>query len=124
MVAQLIPVSYTHLDVYKRQALATTISGTGGMLVLFYLLRRRMRRLGLKRIVPDPVSYTHLDVYKRQVRPSASVTPSAHAVAQTQSARININANNLRMFRPPVHTNAIYLRMIIPHVCPEIATAL
>ena len=34
-------------------ALATTISGTGGMLVLFYLLRRRMRRLGLKRIVPD-----------------------------------------------------------------------
>ena len=34
-------------------ALATTISGTGGMLVLFYLLRRRMRRLGMKRIVPD-----------------------------------------------------------------------
>lgn len=36
-------------------ALATTISGTGGMLVLFYLLRRKMRRLGLKRIVPDIV---------------------------------------------------------------------
>ena len=34
-------------------ALATTVSGTCGMLVLFYLLRRRMRRLGLKRIVPD-----------------------------------------------------------------------
>ena len=34
-------------------ALATTVSGTGGMLVLFYLLRRRMRRLGMKRIVPD-----------------------------------------------------------------------
>lgn len=34
-------------------ALATTISGTAGMLVLFYLLRRKMRRLGLKRIVPD-----------------------------------------------------------------------
>ena len=34
-------------------ALATTISGTGGMLVLFYLLRRRLRRLGMKRIVPD-----------------------------------------------------------------------
>ena len=34
-------------------ALATTISGTGGMLVLFSLLRRRMRRLGMKRIVPD-----------------------------------------------------------------------
>ena len=36
-------------------ALATTISGTAGMLVLFYLLRRKMRRLGLKRIVPDIV---------------------------------------------------------------------
>ena len=36
-------------------ALATTVSGTGGMLTLFYLLRRRMRRLGLKRIVPDLV---------------------------------------------------------------------
>ena len=34
-------------------ALATTVSGTGGMLVLFSLLRRRMRRLGMKRIVPD-----------------------------------------------------------------------
>ena len=34
-------------------ALATTVSGTGGMLVLFYLLRRRMCRLGMKRIVPD-----------------------------------------------------------------------
>ena len=34
-------------------ALATTISGTGGMLALFCLLRRRMRRLGLRRILPD-----------------------------------------------------------------------
>ena len=34
-------------------ALATTISGTGGMCVLFYLLKRRMRHLGLRRIVPD-----------------------------------------------------------------------
>ncbi|OUF48459.1 cytochrome c-type biogenesis protein NrfE [Pluralibacter gergoviae] len=38
------PVSYTHLDVYKRQAA---------------VLRRAGRRA-------HPVSYTHLDVYKRQ----------------------------------------------------------
>ena len=34
-------------------ALATTVSGTGGMLVLFYLLRRRLRHLGMKRVLPD-----------------------------------------------------------------------
>ena len=34
-------------------ALATTISGTGGMLSLFFLLRRRMRRLGFRKILPD-----------------------------------------------------------------------
>ena len=43
------PVSYTHLDVYKRQAL----SGSQSAVVLVDDL--------------DPVSYTHLDVYKRQV---------------------------------------------------------
>ena len=36
-------------------ALATTISGSIGMLVLFYLLRRKMRHLGMRRIVPDLV---------------------------------------------------------------------
>ena len=41
----LCPVSYTHLDVYKRQPLVRT----------------------LQRAWPGPVSYTHLDVYKRQV---------------------------------------------------------
>ena len=34
-------------------ALATTVSGTGGMLVLFYLLRRKLRHLGIRRILPD-----------------------------------------------------------------------
>ena len=43
-------VSYTHLDVYKRQTLAAAIT----ILVLAFL------------IVYIPVSYTHLDVYKRQ----------------------------------------------------------
>ena len=69
-------------------------------------------------ILMQAVSYTHLDVYKRQV------TPSAHAGAQAHKAKIKINANNLRMFRPPVHPCAMYPRMIIPHICREIATAL
>ena len=47
------PVSYTHLDVYKRQAYTTY--GTS--------------RANAYKILEDslnPVSYTHLDVYKRQ----------------------------------------------------------
>ena len=43
------PVSYTHLDVYKRQHL-----GLSGKHI------RRAKRAA------QPVSYTHLDVYKRQ----------------------------------------------------------
>ena len=60
--AGVVPVSYTHLDVYKRQAMgginkagafATGVAGgiAGNMIG---------RTFG-------PVSYTHLDVYKRQV---------------------------------------------------------
>ena len=64
-------VSYTHLDVYKRQNLmsfqgdpwvlgpicAAIVAGGVGFPV-FHELKSRWRR---------PVSYTHLDVYKRQV---------------------------------------------------------
>ena len=68
MIICIGPVSYTHLDVYKRQSLFLFISN----LVLARLLS------------PDdfgciamPVSYTHLDVYKRQfitIRPLRFVT--------------------------------------------------
>ena len=49
-----MPVSYTHLDVYKRQAYAMRFYElmSGQTKPLFVLLA---------------VSYTHLDVYKRQV---------------------------------------------------------
>ena len=54
-----VPVSYTHLDVYKRQ---------------MHIVDRNIRKfvcyqtsaLYLCQII-EPVSYTHLDVYKRQV---------------------------------------------------------
>ena len=51
------PVSYTHLDVYKRQSvngLVTYDNGSG-----------TKADIGAKLYI-IPVSYTHLDVYKRQ----------------------------------------------------------
>ena len=55
------PVSYTHLDVYKRQSLASEI--------IFYSEDNSLQ----VQLVGDSddddveaVSYTHLDVYKRQ----------------------------------------------------------
>ena len=80
------PVSYTHLDVYKRQsqnsggggAIAGDVGGLGsnfldhlgahvGELVLqFDFLGDRYTVLGDRRRTVGTVSYTHLDVYKRQ----------------------------------------------------------
>ena len=45
-------VSYTHLDVYKRQEYDQALPPDAG---------------SLPRVSPEAVSYTHLDVYKRQV---------------------------------------------------------
>ena len=50
-----IPVSYTHLDVYKRQFQRSRWS----MALLPYVNR-------LRYVDGSAVSYTHLDVYKRQ----------------------------------------------------------
>ena len=57
------PVSYTHLDVYKRQIPSSAkISGSGNHRSL-QLARPRPKRT---RRCSVAVSYTHLDVYKRQ----------------------------------------------------------
>ena len=85
------PVSYTHLDVYKRQPLARYLAGpnvrrecpaAAELAAAFRIeVARRQRRsdgtvslAGARFEVPAryrhltvvPVSYTHLDVYKRQ----------------------------------------------------------
>ena len=53
------PVSYTHLDVYKRQThYCENLLEVSGL----FALGERYRAL------EAPVSYTHLDVYKRQAR--------------------------------------------------------
>ena len=64
-MARSTPVSYTHLDVYKRQDL-----GGAGPCV-----RTGMSCVGAARCemsnCNEPVSYTHLDVYKRQMQQHA-----------------------------------------------------
>ena len=66
-------VSYTHLDVYKRQAQAR--EGTQLVLQQLGKLLPPSARLDLfdpevvlSMLNQEPVSYTHLDVYKRQAR--------------------------------------------------------
>ena len=54
------PVSYTHLDVYKRQ---TPICGCS----IWCCTWTRQRPISMS--ILSPVSYTHLDVYKRQFYP-------------------------------------------------------
>ena len=64
-----MPVSYTHLDVYKRQAYDTPPLA----FVHSYGCQQNVNDgERIKGVLVDigygPVSYTHLDVYKRQVR--------------------------------------------------------
>ena len=64
------PVSYTHLDVYKRQVQAAllpfkeieSISTLAG-----YSLMTETEGANFGMGMINPVSYTHLDVYKRQM---------------------------------------------------------
>ena len=72
----LIPVSYTHLDVYKRQDLENNAGSmivnigaqstnfsivTGGRIII-----NKKIPIGGRQMNEADVSYTHLDVYKRQ----------------------------------------------------------
>ena len=57
------PVSYTHLDVYKRQLLEDLRAFLG---IQSLTGLRLFNRYDLEGISREPVSYTHLDVYKRQ----------------------------------------------------------
>ena len=64
---ELCPVSYTHLDVYKRQLLVTASAITED----FYHNKIRKNAsekelMWVSRGCVMAVSYTHLDVYKRQ----------------------------------------------------------
>ena len=65
---RLRPVSYTHLDVYKRQA-EDDVAGllaADQVAVLTHVFGNVLVADGGLFIADTPVSYTHLDVYKRQ----------------------------------------------------------
>ena len=59
------PVSYTHLDVYKRQEYLIILTGNRRQPVA---QRHAVGCVQFSRSERIPVSYTHLDVYKRQER--------------------------------------------------------
>ena len=70
-----MPVSYTHLDVYKRQNILPTNACAAKTLIHRTDARICARNILLSFIAKFwksyiPVSYTHLDVYKRQTRRS------------------------------------------------------
>ena len=64
------PVSYTHLDVYKRQVVLRT-PATSGNVYHYVQWALEVAGVGHVKVFPrvqgvNTVSYTHLDVYKRQ----------------------------------------------------------
>ena len=75
---QPIPVSYTHLDVYKRQSMfhkeMEVLYGDGkkkpcsrqGLILIVLPSKHEEKSFSEKCLSVYPVSYTHLDVYKRQ----------------------------------------------------------
>ena len=60
---QYIPVSYTHLDVYKRQGLYQQLRRLPHS---FPHIKDSPAKTPTFQTTRSPVSYTHLDVYKRQ----------------------------------------------------------
>ena len=72
-LAEQMPVSYTHLDVYKRQQQCCPSC---------HARRPHCSTWQRQTRFPVPVSYTHLDVYKRQaLAPPLPLTPAPAAQA-------------------------------------------
>ena len=92
------PVSYTHLDVYKRQVQAAPapggcgVGGQGWMEQSWHERKRRPRERKEAREL-KPVSYTHLDVYKRQAsRSRCCAGPGSAPKRSISSAVISCRA--------------------------------
>ena len=67
-IRSMYPVSYTHLDVYKRQVAIFPMLAVYG----YHAYNHYENDQSMYIHRPDPVSYTHLDVYKRQMMESMS----------------------------------------------------
>ena len=92
---QLLPVSYTHLDVYKRQALYPPMTVA--------VSKPRFPRYLASFMLLPPVSYTHLDVYKRQINIS-SVNNDNRKTEKRQDVFIYLN--------PVSYTHLVYLSIL------------
>ena len=80
-----LPVSYTHLDVYKRQGRFTScIFSALGFGMVEAVAGRSWGRVA-------PVSYTHLDVYKRQTLFNDDIITKEHNIADIAGTQNNIN---------------------------------
>ena len=60
------PVSYTHLDVYKRQVYPRSLRKGVVLMTNFEIISVVVNIIFIIIATIDTVSYTHLDVYKRQ----------------------------------------------------------
>ena len=115
---KVVPVSYTHLDVYKRQQL----DGAIGTVVVgdHQPLRRNeagrasaQRDHGAHRVTGQvgPVSYTHLDVYKRQalaftcdLRLSASARLATGPTRTRLSTPLSVFTCSTKALKPPARS--------------------
>ena len=95
------PVSYTHLDVYKRQG--QKVYPTGFRLGITENWRSRWfaekdyaKTLGNDLEIRKSVSYTHLDVYKRQGRPCARGHVDGRGVYSRQCGTMRCKGCNWR----------------------------
>ena len=100
-------VSYTHLDVYKRQVLLPLLHLLPrGVLRRFLVTELRDQRfrlvymfvqLGVRlQLVHVPVSYTHLDVYKRQVPGTLPEKPRPYRTC----LRVSFHLHGTAPYRP------------------------
>ena len=100
-LASSVPVSYTHLDVYKRQTLSNTRILTIPLLCKGF--QRTLCRISggglvnglqVSRHFFHAVSYTHLDVYKRQALYLSIVTPFTTSTQSEQFGTLAVGVSS------------------------------
>ena len=75
-------VSYTHLDVYKRQEFYAAIRTPEPFLPAGTVIAREQTYVHTFHKEDAPVSYTHLDVYKRQLSAYRIPVAATHFTAE------------------------------------------
>ena len=105
------PVSYTHLDVYKRQQIMHIfVNSTVSVLAIMLKLLHQKSKTDLQCSPPRtllspfdtwPVSYTHLDVYKRQILSCGTSSRTARSlICRTDSSPVTYRTERVRLTSP------------------------